>query len=109
MIVVIDDDQSVRETVSEILSLELKMDVKSFEGIPDFLAAGLEHIDLIISDIMMPTGSGLILEEKLPAGTPLIYLSGHADQISGTDRLILRKPISNQQLFKAVREIIADK
>ena len=81
-ILIVDDDEVIRETLNELLSSEYTCETA--ETAEEALAK-LQHqpFDVVLTDISMPGLSGL---ELLNAswthypGTPVIVVSGHGDQ-----------------------------
>ena len=114
MIFIIDDEIEVANTLSELLKTGLGLDSKIFTNLDDCI----HEIDsgviprLIISDILMPTGSGLRLNtliSKRDLNIPLVFISGHADKIAQEDIILLRKPVNKERLFDVVNSILPDK
>lgn len=73
------------------------------------------HIDLLITDLIMPEMDGMELGEKIGEMFPtvdILYASGYtSDHLMNTDKLhegvhFIRKPFSVQALAKKVREIL---
>ena len=74
------------------------------------------HIDLLITDVVMPNTCGRTLAEKLRGIRPktkVIYISGYAQGIIDADTaaregaLLIQKPISPDHLLATVRQILA--
>lgn len=82
VIAVVDDDESMREALSELLSA-LKLPCRAFDGAEAFLAAyepGL--FGCLITDIRMPGISGLELQQKLKSlgsTMPIIVVTSSTD------------------------------
>ena len=73
----------------------------------------MEHIDLLITDVVMPNMSGRELSQMLDSLRPdlkTIYMSGYTDDavlrhgIHGLDATFLQKPFSLDTLAQRVRE-----
>ncbi len=112
-ILVIEDEESIRENVRELLEM------KNFEAITaENGVIGIQKIkeqipDLILCDVMMPEldGYGVLrfLQQNLAtAYIPLIFLTAKADKLDlrqgmelGADDY-LTKPFTSQQLLKAI-------
>lgn len=113
MIYLIDDDPSVREALILLLTTYGK-DVVGFPDAIHFLA----HVDkakpgIVISDLRMPTTSGLQLLRKLEElriDWPVIMITGHGDveacrrafKAGVTD--FLAKPVDEHVLMEAVTQ-----
>ena len=109
IIAIIDDELVVRETIKEMLLASIEVDVETFCSVDEFLdAAAAVSFNLILSDIHMPSGSGLILvENELVKETPLIYMSGFSDFIPKDESLtILRKPLTISKLIEVVEPLL---
>lgn len=118
VIIVIDDEQGIREQVAEILELE---------GYEAFATAngreGLEMIDktppdLVITDLMMPELSGFdvirqLRQQSSTAHIPVLVISGSSVEVDvrelfalGADKY-LSKPFDTTQLIKSIEELLA--
>ena len=114
MIFIIDDEQEVAATISDLLQTGLSLESKIFSSLDECV----KEIDqgeapsMIISDILMPTGSGLRLNTLISQrhlNIPIVFVSGHADKIAQEDIILLRKPIQKDQLFQTIKSILPDK
>ena len=112
IVYLIDDDQSVREGIADLLrSVGLK--VHSFESANEFLgSARPDAPSCIVLDVRLPGPSGLEVQRMLiDSGIhlPIIFITAHGD-ISMSVRAIkagaiefLTKPVDEQQLLDAVQ------
>ena len=116
-ILVVDDELGIRDLLSEILNDE-GHNVELAENAAQARAArALGPYDLVLLDIWMPDTDGVsLLKEWASAGTltmPVIMMSGHAtiDTAVEATRIgafsFLEKPITLQQLLKAVEQGLA--
>jgi len=109
---VIDDDQSMRESVESLLR-SVGLNVRVFETTQAFLAA--ERPDApscLVLDVRLPGVSGLDFQNelsKLQIAFPIVFISGHGD-VPMTVRAIkagaiefLTKPFRDQDLIDAVQ------
>ncbi len=113
-VVVAEDDQAVRAFVTKALT-QNGYTVRDFDTAFDALQAIDASVDLLLTDIVMPHGSGYDLarraRENLP-DLPVLYMTGYIDYASvGEDEPApyadtLRKPFSARELLIAVREHI---
>ncbi len=102
-IVIVDDEDIVLQTMSSLLALETSYDVHTFltprhalESIKDL------HVDLVISDFLMPDMNGLeFLSEvkRLYPDTVRILLTGYADRASAI------RAINEVGLFQYIEEL----
>lgn len=112
-IVVIEDDELIRENVVDFLSLS-SFDVRGFsEGIPALESINKEIPDLILCDISLPGLSGhdilgKLKENDATAEIPFVFLSAHAEKSDvrnsmdmGADDYLI-KPFTMKQLFASV-------
>jgi FixJ family two-component response regulator len=113
---VIDDDESVRESLPDLLQ-ELGFAVETFASAEEFLASGrIGETRCLILDIAMPGMSGPDLQRELVQRrqkVPIVFITAHADQ-SVIPRLIeqgavacLRKPFSDAALREALDAALA--
>jgi len=82
------------------------------------VAAGADAIDLLISDVVMPGGTGYRLAEELAAShaaLEVIFMSGNPDDVlargqgaSTASRRFLHKPFGMQDLLRTVRAVLED-
>jgi len=111
-VIVIDDDRSIREAVSELL-LSAGLQPVSFASPRELIEAGdvLDRPGCIILDVRMPGTSGLDLQTRLVQrgnGKPIIFLTGHGDIPMTVQAMkagavdFLTKPVRDQTLIDAV-------
>ena len=110
LVTVIDDDESVRESLEDLLK-ELGYPAKTFSSGQEFLASGDEHqSQCLIIDISMPGMSGLDLYQELKARghkIPVIFITAH-DSAMRPQLLqqgaveCLAKPFSDTALVEAL-------
>lgn len=114
-VVVIDDDESMRRALERQLG-SAGYHVQSFASAGEYLAQPLTAgVACILSDVRMPGGSGLDLQEALAEAKrelPIVFVSGHGD-IPTTVRAMragavgfLSKPFSKGELRATVAEAI---
>ncbi|MCS7203145.1 MAG: ATP-binding protein [Thermodesulfovibrio sp.] len=116
-ILVIDDDDSVRAVLLEMLK---KLGYKTLEAkdynTALFLAQFYDkNIDLIISDVVLPTMSGPKLVNRIKKFRPdikVLYMSGYTDNVISKHGVInrkvnfIQKPFSISELSRKIREIL---
>ena len=80
---VVDDDQSVRESLPDLLK-EFGFAVETFASAEEFLASGfIGKTDCLILDVTMPGISGLELQRELQVrghAVPIVFITAHADE-----------------------------
>jgi signal transduction histidine kinase len=109
-ILLVDDDDHVREAAGEMLGdLGLKV-VKARSG-PEALEIALpETLSVAVLDYAMPGMNGIELAQHLRSrwpGLPVIFVTGYADvgdlrTPSGEPETVLRKPYREEELRKAI-------
>ena len=115
-LVLIDDDDLVRESVSRLLEIRGHA-VTSFASAEAFLdASGYRDVECLVVDFRLPEMNGCELVYTLRAmsvDTPVLLLSGNIDQIwEAMPEVIsrvhtLEKPCSSQALYEAVEICLA--
>lgn len=116
VIYVIDDQQSVRDALSEMLSV-FGFDTEKFESADAFLKAlDATRPACIVADVRMPGTDGIELVRQLAgrgATLPVILISGHADipmavaAIKAGAEEFIEKPVDDTQLVAAINRGLA--
>ena len=116
-ILIVEDDDKVRNLVCEILEPQGYSILEAKDGM-EALRVSKEHgdqIHLMITDVVMPGMGGRELEERLRPLRPdmkVIYMSGYTDNaivhhgILSPEMEFLQKPISSEALKRKVREVL---
>ena len=112
MVAVIDDDESVRTALRELLR-SVGLPARAFASAEDFLKSGQQReIGCLIADIRMPGMSGLELQAKLNADQvriPTIFITAHGDEkmrmqaLRGGAVEFIAKPFDDEALLEKVR------
>ncbi len=111
-IVVIDDELSVRDVIARILRLN-GHEVLAFEdGAPALAEADFDTVDLVVTDLRMPTPGDRVIEtlQKQGIEVPVIVLSGCLDstQVRNLTAMkvkeILEKPFELSELLDSVQK-----
>jgi len=118
-ILVVEDDQNLRITLTELLRLEGFVVVTARDGDEGYLQALTHQPDLVITDLNMPILDGVELARLLRrqrgkiAGVPIIALSANlADynltekMSAGIDRFIDKSNNDRQSLVTTVRTLL---
>ncbi|MEG0162409.1 MAG: response regulator, partial [Mucinivorans sp.] len=115
-ILVVDDQRSIRSTVSELLLLEGHTIAVAENGVQALEMIGLDKPDLVITDIKMDVMNGLELLEKIKSQTPeilVIIMSGHGTIDSAVEAIkngaldFIEKPIEMNRLLVSVRNALS--
>jgi len=114
-IYVIDDHQSVRDALRELLSV-LGFVVETFESADSFLRnEAVKSSGCVVADVRMPGTDGIELVRQLgnrKIALPVVLISGHADIPmavaaikAGADEFI-EKPLDDVQLVRAINRAL---
>ena len=111
MVIVVDDDPSLREALSSLLR-SVGLRVELFGSAPELLQTKLPDVaSCLVLDIRLPKRSGLDFQAELAKANieiPIIFITGHGDipmsvramKAGAVDFLI--KPFRDQDLLDAV-------
>ena len=119
-ILVIEDNDEVRENTAELLGLHNYDVVTAEEGGEGYELARKHEPDLILCDIMMPETDGrrflrLAKKDKMVRDIPLIFFSAGTGSPEVQKALIkaangfLQKPFTEEELLKAVHKFLDSK
>ena len=111
-VLVVDDEEMVRKFVERVLREAGYRTVSASDG-PEALevAARLESVDILVTDVMMPQMTGDELARRVRVSTPeikVLYLTGFSDRLFKekvtlwADEAFLEKPCSIKGLLQAV-------
>jgi RNA polymerase sigma factor (sigma-70 family) len=116
VVIVVDDDPSVREALESLLR-SVGLRVVTFGSVQDFLAADRpDGPSCLVLDVRLPGKSGLELQDELTrAGDhlPIIFITGHGDIQMSVQAMkagaaeFLTKPFRDQDLIDAIQAAIA--
>ncbi len=116
-ILVTEDESSVRN----MLQLMLKtagyavLAAENAEKAYEAYHSSTKKVDLLVTDVIMPGGSGRSLHEKLKSERPdlkVLYISGYTDEIIAGHGILeegfhfLQKPFTRAELLQKVREVL---
>lgn len=111
VVLLVDDEPAVRHLFALALSREGYHVVEAGNGAEALqVAAQLDAIDLVVTDIVMPVMKGpelaARLRERLP-NLPVVFVSGYlvSDDL-GPNAHMLAKPFVRQDLVKKVQDVI---
>jgi FixJ family two-component response regulator len=113
IVAVIDDDESVRESLGALLET-ISLKVALFKSVEAFLGANPPVLpSCIVLDVRLPGASGFELQKQLVAAhvdTPIVFITGHGDIPMSVRAMkagaieFLSKPFREQELLDAVRQ-----
>ena len=111
VISVVDDDDSVRESLSGLIR-SVGFGVRVFASAEEFLTSDrLPDTDCLILDVRMPGMNGLELQRRLAtnhSAIPIIFITAHGDEetrvraLNGGAVEYLLKPFSEEALLNAI-------
>lgn len=115
-ILIVDDDNTLRTVIMDTLGTSdyTPYTVENVPTAKDFISQ--QNIDLIISDVVMPGGTGVDLlrwVKQQNLDIPFIIMTGHADIKAVTDALnlganhFLQKPFRPSKLIETVSHILS--
>jgi FixJ family two-component response regulator len=113
LVVVVDDDLSVRESLPELLR-QCGFAAAAFASADDFLGSNVVDLSsCLVLDVVMPGMSGVDLARELARrgrAIPIVFISGDGDESDRARMLreegaveFLFKPFSEVELLAAVR------
>jgi FixJ family two-component response regulator len=118
LVVVVDDDESVRESLPDLLR-ELGFDSEAFASAEEFLAVDpTARADCLILDVSMPGMSGPELQgefARLGVELPIIFITAHADDTVRPTLLeqgaveCLFKPFTETALLQAIQAALGSR
>ncbi|MCV9998630.1 response regulator [Pararhizobium sp. YC-54] len=116
-VIVIDDDQSVREALKGLFE-SVGLSAETHGSVKEFIAADdPEKAGCIVLDIRLPGQSGLEFQEALANSTlprSVVLISAHVDVPMAVRAMkagaidVLSKPVREQDLLEAVNRAIAN-
>ena len=114
-VVVIDDDQDIREALQGLLR-SVGLRVELFASVPEFLdGTRPDRPGCLVLDVRLPGRSGLDFHDdlvKAKVHLPVIFISGHADVPMSVRAMksgaveFLTKPVRHQDLLDAIQRAI---
>ena len=114
-VVVIDDDQDIREALQGLLR-SVGLRVELFASVPEFLdSTRPDRPGCLVLDVRLPGRSGLDFHDdlvKAKVHLPVIFISGHADVPMSVRAMksgaveFLTKPVRHQDLLDAIQRAI---
>jgi CheY-like chemotaxis protein len=118
-VLVVEDDPSVRDMTTQLLQRAGYEVLAVPDGIQAIATAGeAEHVDVLVTDVVMPDMSGIELAEQMMDRYPqmwVVLLSGYTAETLDLERVtaegatFVSKPISSNQLLRAVLEAVASR
>jgi FixJ family two-component response regulator len=114
---IVDDDQSVRESLGRLLS-SVGFAVNTYASAQKYLSSDQAgSADCLLLDIRMPGMSGIELQRQLVANhseVSVIFMTAHEEEteraqaLEGNARTVLIKPVSEEALLNAIDSALKD-
>ncbi len=114
-ILVVDDEESIRETITDILHDENYSVITSPDGEDAQKKVMLEDIDTVILDVMLPKKGGMevlnYIHNEFPL-IPVVIISGHGDIKMAVEAMkrgafdFIEKPLSIERILSSVRNAV---
>lgn len=114
-VLVVDDDEDIREIITEFLAPEAKSIYQAGDGVEALEVIKKKRVDIIFSDVRMPNMSGIELLKKLREdGSDVVFIlvTGHSDKDVATCALqwgaydIIEKPFKAHELISTFQRAI---
>lgn len=114
-VLLVEDEDMVRKVLTRMLStrgFDVRAAASGAEAMAMFDARGEDDFDLLVTDLMMPDGGGLMvargLSQQLP-GLRVLFVSGYSSvDMEGWDPeryRFLTKPFGSSELAKTIEEL----
>jgi FixJ family two-component response regulator len=114
---IVDDDESVREGLSRLLS-SVGFAVNTFASAEEYLSSRQpRRADCLLLDVRMPGMDGIELERHLIANhfeIPVVFITAHEEEtpparaLDGQVRTVLIKPFSEEALLNAINKALGE-
>jgi PAS domain S-box-containing protein len=116
-ILVVDDEEALREVTRRILTRRGYTVITASSGAEatEIAASHVGPIDLVLTDVIMPTMQGPAVANEmrqLRPGIRVLFMSGHAqpvleaEAVLGTEFLLVEKPFDQATLLENVRKVL---
>ncbi len=114
-VLIVDDEDKIRETISDILTDEEYEVICSSDGEDALKKILLEDIDAVILDVMLPKKGGMAVLDYIHSEFPIIpvlIISGHGDIKMAVEAMkkgafdFLEKPLSFERILNSIRNAV---
>jgi len=109
---VVDDEEDIRTVVRQMLAAEGYVVLDAEDPNQALRLAGQQHVDLLLTDVVMPLMRGTELAQRVLAVVPsvkvLLMSAYKVAEIAASGHPFLAKPFTPEALLGRVREILRD-
>lgn len=111
-VLVVDDEAPVRRAVAKMISATGFQVATARDGEDALNVLGSQHVDLVLTDVVMPRMSGAVLAEHIQERHPqvrILFMSGYAHEViteRGLDLenlVLLQKPFTRVELLRKLQ------
>lgn len=112
-VLVVDDDDQIRRLACTALASfgYVAIEAPNSQAALDLIGDGAQRIDLVLTDVMLPEMSGVILAQRIMQSNPgvrVLLMSGYSVQDPAAEGLeIIGKPFKLAELAASVRKALA--
>ena len=116
-VLLVDDQDAIRRTLSRLLAMlgYRVVEAGDAEAALQLVdAPGTGHVDVLLTDVGMPSMNGVELAKKIRSTHPdigVVFMSGYAEsapgELTGPRMASLAKPFSSSEISTALRGVIA--
>ena len=113
MILLVEDEPITRNAFADALRMEGEEVIQAADGIQALSLLDKSHVDLVITDLVMPKLTGFDLVGQIRSKWPHIpiliisaYISQDAEKISDGNAEFMYKPIDPPDLIATVRRLL---
>jgi two-component system cell cycle sensor histidine kinase/response regulator CckA len=111
-ILVVDDEEDIRMVVRQMLAADGYVVLDAGDPNQALRLAGQQHVDLLLTDVVMPLMRGTELAQRVLAVVPsvkvLLMSAYKVAEIAASGHPFLAKPFTPDALLGRVREILRD-
>lgn len=111
-ILVVDDEEDIRTVVRQMLAADGYVVLDAGDPNQALRLAGQQHVDLLLTDVVMPLMRGTELAQRVLAVAPsvkvLLMSAYKVAEIAASGHPFLAKPFTPDALLGRVREILRD-
>lgn len=111
-ILVVDDEEDIRTVVRQMLTGAGYLVLDAEDPNQALRLAGQQHVDLLLTDVVMPLMRGTELAQRLLAVVPsakvLLMSAYKVAEITASGHPFLAKPFTPEILLERVREVLRD-